>query len=411
VFPSQTQQTFQDPFFASPDNSSGAAAVAERPLGPVGRFWLRGEYLLWWTKGSQLPPLITTGIPGASPLPGALGQTGTTVVYGNSDLGNQPRSGGRFTGGFLFDPCLTFGVDASYFFLAPRTTRFDAASNATLGSPLIARPFFDVLAGTQNAQLVAFPALANGSNILTATGTGLASGDIYASSYSRFQGADLNVFCGLCAGCNYWVQMLVGARWLQLNEGIEISETSRVNPALPVAAPFFGGSTITINDQFDTRNNFYGGQVGLRGEVRSGKMFLEFQGKLAIGVTHQAVEIHGTTAMTPPGGVQTVTPLGFLASGSNSGLHERNKFSVVPEVGINAGAQITNNVRVFVGYNFLYWSSVVRPADQIDLNLNGSQIPTDTRFNPAARPASPVVLFRDTGFWAHGISFGAEVRF
>lgn len=406
---SHPAEPVQEGLFGPVDDPGTFAA---RPRGPAGRFWLRGEYLLWWTKGSQSPPLITSGLPGTTSLPGALGQTGTSVIYGNSSDGdNRPRSGGRFTAGLWLDPCRGFGLDGSFFFLASRTTRFDAASDARLGSPFIARPFFDVLTGTQNSQLVAFPALAGGSNVLTAGGAGLASGDIHASSYSRLWGADVNAFCCVCSGCNYWLQSLVGFRYLNLEEGIAISETTRVNPALPAGSPFFGGSTISISDKFDTRNNFYGGQVGLRGEARWGRLFVQGQGKVALGVTNQVVDVHGSTAITPPGGVTAVTPVGFLASGGNGGHFVRDRFSVVPEVGIIGGYQVTNYLRAFVGYNFLYWSSVVRPADQIDLGLSGTHIPTDTRYNPAAGPARPGVLLHDSGFWVQGISFGAEVLF
>ena len=407
ALPAPRPAPFQDRIFTHDDTIATPAG----PRGRAGQFWLRGEYLLWWTKGSQLPPLVTTGLPGTTPLPGALGQTGTTVIYGDSDISSRPRSGGRFTAGVLCDPCYPFGFDASYFFLADRKTSFDAASNSALGSSLIARPFFDVLGNFQNAQLVAFPALASGTNILTAGGMGLASGDIRIDTYSRLQGGDINAFCGLCSDCNYWVQMLVGVRYLQLDEGISIIENTRVNPALPAGTPFFGGSTISMTDQFDTRNTFYGGQLGLRGGYRSGRAFLEVQGKLALGVTNQIVDIRGSTAITPPGGATAVTPVGFLASGSNSGRFVRNEFSVVPEVGVNAGYQITDHFRAFVGYNFLYWSSVVRPADQIDGGLSGTQIPTDTRFNPATGPARPGALVRDTGFWVQGVSFGGEFRF
>jgi len=381
------------------------------PGGPNEQFWLRGEYLLWWVKGSQLPPLVTTGIPGATPLPGALGQTGTAVIYGGSDADNAPRSGGRFTAGYWCDPCNLIGVEGSYFFLCSRTTQFDVAANSALGSPFIARPFFDVLSGGPNAQLVAFPALAGGTTLLGAGGLGLASGDIHVDTYSRLQGAEFNALCGLCSGCNYRVLALGGFRYLQLEEGLTVTENTRVNAALPAGAPFFGGSTISMTDRFDTRNNFYGGQVGVRGEVRRGRVFVEAQGKVALGVTNQVVDIGGSTTVTGPNGVSTVTPVGFLASGSNSGRFERNAFAVVPEVGVNAGFQVTRGLRTFVGYNFLYWSSVVRPADQIDLGLSGTQIPTDTRFNPAEGPARPGVLARDTGFWVQGISFGAEFRF
>ena len=36
--------------------------------------------------------LVTTGVTGVTPLPGALGQAGTTVIYGDSDIGDGPRS-------------------------------------------------------------------------------------------------------------------------------------------------------------------------------------------------------------------------------------------------------------------------------------------------------------------------------
>lgn len=388
----------------------GSAEPAAVTAGPQGQFWLRGEYLLWWAKGSRLPPLVTSGLPGVTGTPGALGQTGTTVTYGGSDVDDGPRSGGRFSGGLWLDQCHTFGLEGSYFFLGSRNTRFDAASDARLGSPLIARPFFDVLTGTQNAQLVAFPALAGGNNVLTATGTGLASGNVHASSYSRLHGADVNAFCGLCSGCEYSAQVLAGFRYLHLAEGLTVSETSRVNPALPAGSPFFGGSVIAITDRFDTRNDFYGGQVGFRGEVRRGPLFVEVLTKVALGVTHQTVDARGSTAITPPGGPTAITPVGFLASGANRGHFERDRFSVVPEVGVNAGVQVTHNFRAFVGYNFLYWSSVARPADQINVGLDGTQVPTDTRFNPAG-PARPGGFVRDSGFWVQGISFGAEYRF
>lgn len=385
--------------------------LADGGRGAGGQFWLRGEYLLWWTRGAQSPPLVTTGVTGLSPLPGAFGQSGTSTLYGGSGDDNRPRSGGRFTGGFWLDPCRMVGVEGSYFFLANRTSHFDATSDATLGSRLIARPFFDALSGAQNAQLVAFPALANGSNMLTATGIGLASGDINVSTYNRLQGAEVNALCGLCSGCDYWVQMLAGFRYLNLEEGISISETTRVNPALPALTPFFGGSTISIVDRFDTRNNFYGGQVGLRGEVRRGRVFLELQSKIALGVTHQTVDIQGSTSIATPNGTTSTFPVGFLASGNYSGHYEQDKFTVVPEVGVNAGVLLTPHLRAFVGYNFLYWSSVVRPGDQINTNLNGTQIPTDTRYNPAAGPFQPSATIRDTGFWVQGVSFGLEFRY
>jgi len=384
-----------------------------------------GDYLLWWIKDSHFPVLITTGAPGATALPGVLGQPTTTVLFGGSDVDNEERSGGRFRGGLWLDNCHTIGLEASYFFLGSRSVDFNDASNGALGSVIIARPFFDVISGIQNAQLVAFP--------------GIASGEIHLSSASRLQGAELNLLCNpcctpgcdacpdqacpsgdmakhnthcnTCCGCNYWASLLGGFRYLQLDEGLGITEISQVNAALPAGSPLFGGSTISIADQFDTHNYFYGGQIGAQAELCCGRLFVDFLGKVALGVTHEVVDIHGGTAITSPGGTTVVTPAGFLASGSNSGHFSRDEFAVLPELGINVGCQITGHVRAFVGYTFLYCSSVVRPGDQIDVGLSGTQIPTDTRFNPQAGPARPTILLRDTDFWAQGINFGMEFRY
>jgi hypothetical protein len=398
-------------------------ANADCDCGPPSCFWVRGEGLLWWIKDSHVPALITTGVPGATALPGVLGQRGTTVLFGGSDVDNEERLGGRFSGGFWLNSCQTIGVEGSYFFLGSRSERFDGVSSGALGSAMIARPFFDVLSGAQNAQLVAFP--------------GLASGEIHLASSSRLQGAELNMLCipccttychtcsdhacldsamhnthcSPCCGGNYWVSLLGGIRYLQLDEGLGINEITGVNPALPAGSPLFGGSTITMTDQFDTRNYFYGAQIGAQAEFCWGRMFVDFVGKAALGVTHEVVDIHGATAITSPAGTTVVTPAGFLASESNSGHFTRDRFAVVPEVGINVGCQITRHWRASVGYTFLYWSSVVRPGDQVDVGLSGAQIPTDTRFNPAAGPARPAVLLRDADFWAQGVNVGLEFRY
>jgi hypothetical protein len=402
-------------------------AKADGVCGPPSCFWVRAEYLMWWIKGSDVPDLITTGTPGANVLPGVLGQPGTTGLFGGSLVDDQVRSGGRFSAGFWF--CETTGVEGSYFFLASRSKRFDDASNGALGSAIIARPFFDVLAGIPNAQLVAFP--------------GIASGQIHLSSFSRLQGAELNLLCIPCCtpcctpccdpcadqacpsgdtpkhrtrcntfcGVDYWFDLLAGFRFLQLDEGLGITENSQVNAALPAGSPLFGGSTIDITDQFNTHNYFYGGQVGAQAEFCCGRAFVDVVGKVALGDSHQVVDIQGSTVITSPSGATVVTPSGFLASGSNSGHFTRDRFAVVPEVGINVGCQVTRHVRAFVGYTFVYCSSVVRPGDQVDVGLSGTQIPTDTRFNPQAGPARPAVVLRDTDFWAQGINFGMEFRY
>ena len=97
----------------------------------------------------------------------------------------------------------------------------------------------------------------------------------------------------------------------------------------------------------------------------------------------------------------------------NIGSFSQDRFSVVPQVGIRVGYNITPNLRVYVGYDFLYWSSVLRPGDQIDRGLNELAIPNfgSQPGTPAGDPRRPMVPFRDSDFWAQGVNFGLEFRY
>jgi hypothetical protein len=134
---------------------------------------------------------------------------------------------------------------------------------------------------------------------------------------------------------------------------------------------------------------------------------------VALGGTRQEVDIAGGQVRTPPGGPSQALLGGLLAVNSNIGQRSRNEFSVVPEVGLNVGYQVTDHIRAFVGYNFLYWSNVVRPGDQIDRVVDVNRVPA---FLPAGVTAPPVFpprpapLFRDTDFWAQGANVGLEYR-
>src|SRR5262249_6596375 len=110
-------------------------------------------------------------------------------------------------------------------------------------------------------------------------------------------------------------------------------------------------------------------------------------------------------------GTVVVLPGGLLALPTNIGDHSHDEFSVVPEFRINLGYQVTEHLRAFVGYTFLYWTQVVRPGEQINLNVNSTQIATSLLFGPLAGPAQPSFSFRHSDFWAQGLNLGVEFRF
>src|SRR5262249_46381240 len=159
------------------------------------------------------------------------------VLFGGSGVDNEERSGGRFTAGYWLNRSQTVGVEGSYLFLGSRSVNF-AAGTPGAGPFVIARPFFNVITGAEDSELVSVP--------------GLLTGAVGVSLSSRLQGAELNGVCNLCCGCSGRVDLLAGFRYLRLDEGLGIAENLAVAPGVPVT----GGTNFLVNDQFDTRDQF-----------------------------------------------------------------------------------------------------------------------------------------------------------
>jgi hypothetical protein len=266
------------------------------------------------------------------------------------------------------------------------------------GNPLLARPFVNIQTGLQASQLVA--------NLASATNQSLVPlrGNIVAS-YGRelLWGAEASLLKRLCCGpadeFDYRVDCLIGPRFLHLAEDIQVVEAVEV----PAGARPQSGTRILRRDEFDTTNEFYGGQVGLKVDsVWWRCCSVQFLGKIGLGVMQQTADIQGNTEISQPGQTTIVSPGGLLALPTNIGEHSRARFVVVPELGIKLGWQAHQQLRLSVGYNIIYASSVARPGDQVDLRVNTSQIPPSTLVGEPR----PAFQFKGTDWWAQGISFG-----
>jgi hypothetical protein len=366
-----------------------SAAVCEDTSGPGARFWGSAEFLYWHVSGSDAPPLITTGAPP------------TAVIAGGRELNEDTLPGLRFGAGLWLDECQKWGIEGSYLFL------FDDSESTRVsspGTPPLARPFFNATLGRPDAEIFASPGVASGS------GTVL-------SSFS-FQGADLNVRRNLCCTDNgpcdcsddtggRRLDALLGFRYLRLHEDLAVVEDLTTSAtAAGRAAGLAPGTRFVVRDGFRTENRFYGGQIGLAGQVCRGRLSLDVIGKLGIGSTHEVVSIDGRTTVTAPGQGPTTQRGGLLALSSNSGRFVSDEFTVVPELGIRVGYQVGGGLRVFVGYDLLYWSEAARPGEQIDLAINTTQIPPGNLVG-VSRPAP---TGRDTDLFLHGPSAGLEFR-
>ncbi len=370
--------------------------------GPFGRVWVDAAYLLWWFRGASTPPLVTTSPFVPFTANGAVGQPGTTVLYGGNNIGQNPHSGMWLTAGFWLDDNKTVGVEGNYFWFFPgsQTTTF-----ASDGTAVLARPFLNVLG---------FPIATGGENseLLAAPGV---SGAISIGHNSTFQGAGLSSLFNICCCCGSRLDLVTGFSFLQLSERLSITESSLIPPGAG-AGPLDGTMPI-INDQFSTTNRFYGGTLGFRGEVWNDWAFARLTGTVGLGETNQQVNINGSTQLYPlAGGAPFIAPGGLLALPSNMGNYSRNGFSVVPMIDFKAGLCLGNNLRIFAGYNWLFWSSIARPGDQIDRAINPVLVPSfvfpgTVSLPPVVGSARPVAVINDKNFWAQGINLGVELRF
>jgi hypothetical protein len=358
---------------------------------PYPAFWASADYLLWFVKSGPVNgPLVTAGSP-ADPVPGALGQPGTQVLFGNS-LNYNPLSGARFNVGVGLTSRI--GLEAGYFLLERGAVGYTAASDAA--GPPSARPYFDTFLGIPNAAVSSLPGVFAGSTTI--------------ASHSRLQGYEVNLAGNITQTGRLRLDALAGFRALDLNEDLSIQDTM-----LPPGSANlnFGnvnvpaGSIATDYDKFRATNHFFGGQAGARMLWFWGNFSVGMTAKVALGATQQLATIDGASAVLAPGAAPSLLPGGLLAQTSNIGRFYRDEFTVVPEAQFNLGWQVRPWMRLSVGYTFIYWSNVLRPGAQIDRNINGALIPTGQSFGLGNTAGPPLFSFHGSDFWAQGISFGA----
>jgi hypothetical protein len=335
-----------------------------------------GEYLVWFLREGHVPPLLTTG---PFPSGGRLGEPGTQVLYGDERL--ETRHDDRFVGTRVsldwLAPSGSLGFEGRAFFLERDSTYFKAVSD---GSTLLARPYLDARDGSEQSEVIAGP-----------TPLGFRDGGFVGYSRVELFGEEANGVVPLAAGGGLHCDLLVGARFLQLRDRLDLTSTGYL---LPQRTVLFG-----LEDHFQTHNAYYGGQIGLRGGWCCGDWLLDVRGTAGVGGDDQVVRATGARVFQTPF-VRSVVPVGLAVRPSNSGSHPRAVVDTVSEAGVNLGYRLARHVTVFAGYTFLYWNNPVRAGDQVDPTVNP---------NVQGPPARPAIPFNSDPFWAQGANVGLEV--
>ena len=433
-------------------------------FGSRGVLYAHGEYLLWWLEGMNTPPLVTQ-VPFDTTVNPQVPNGPAATLYGGNRVLEDERHGGRIRLGLWLDDYGQWGVEGEYLGLGAIDERFSAGlkdGNAPPGMTAlyIFRPFFNtgILDGNNDGDLNDPENQATRGRALEDVDTNDLDGTVTVDVRSEFQSAGIRlrhnmccregcntccgdgVSCGSGVGCGSGVNgplaplcrlfrnstrrtdILYGVRWTGLDESLQVFEDLEV---IEVGNPNIGDQ-IDVLDRFETENDFFGGEIGFVNEWEHRRWSLRMLSKVAIGNTNQRVSINGstTTNLLPPsqGGLLTQRfvlnngPDGLLGTPDdvivgNIGDFERDEFSMIPELGLTAGYQLNQRMKLTAGYTLLYWSNIVRPGDQISLDVNANLLPRN-----GAPPAGTVVLddeprfvFRQTDLWAHGLNFGAEL--
>jgi Putative beta barrel porin-7 (BBP7) len=325
--------------------------------------WVSGEYLLWWTDGVRLPPLISASPPGTPQSEAAiLGGPNTEILFGDVSVNNDARHGFRLKAGYWVDG--DSALEGSFFFLGSDSEHLTAGSADS--SQIVGRPFIDAQTGEGLSLLTSFPGIVSGFTTASASSDGLLGADvgwrraIYRAGRSRLD----------------WT---VGYRFLHYADDVVMSQS---------LAPVTQAYELDLRDSFSAGNQFHGGYLGFLATRNRGPWTLEAQARLDIGGVLRKVHIDGETTFTVPGVGSATAPGGFLALSSNSGTYHSASAIVVPELEIRSKYQVERNLQFFVGYTFIYWSQVARAGDQIDLTINRDLVPL-SMVDPPTGPLRP----------------------
>jgi len=359
----------------------GSLTWAPEIVPPGERLSFQVDYLYWFLRQLRVPALLTEGPAGGT---GVVGDPGTTVLRGDDRLPSRHDRyvGVRLQADYWLDPEETIGLEARGFFLERDSSKYTVRYDAV---PLLALPYVDQN-GAQRAMVVAGQ---------TGDGQDLTGG---STVYSRIElfGEEGNMMVNLARDEQGQVNLVLGSRFLQMRERLDQTSTYRILPAKT--------TLVGIDDHFQTFDKFFGIQTGVDGVWRLGRWSLEGRAEVALGATDQEIRNKGDRIYQTPF-ERLTSPYGLRVLPSNTGDFQRGAFDWATEVGGQVGYDLTQRVRLHLGYSFLTWANPVRPGDQVG-PLNLSQVdPAGTR-----GPLQPLVRFKEDFFWAHGANAGIELR-
>lgn len=293
------------------------------------RWTVRSEALLLWRNAPSERPLYSTIDPGT----GGLGSTALDANQLNSDVLAAPRLS------LLRTDCEGRTLEATYIyagnFYSDRTLPYSRDGYVTSPPGIYGNSW-----GPQ------------GTELNTAT----------AKLLGQLQSLEFNArHCLWADTC----QFLIGPRWLQWNETLQMQDSfSSPPPPDPV--------TLEGTDFYQTQcfNNLWGGQIGLDTLLLGRVGQARVEGLVKAGAYYNAAG--QTSAYT----YQTVPPFAFSGQTRSTGPASA---SFVGEVGMTAVLPISSNWDFRCGYIGLWLTGLAQPANQLsDQTITQIDAPSGT---------------------------------
>jgi hypothetical protein len=312
------------------------------------RWWAEAEYLLW---------------------------------RANDLIDGDTRSGFRITAGIWADETHCTGFEANYLFMDLKRSR------STISSQDLSQTGLD---GIPARALLITDTTINPNDILTSTTT--------SSSYFRLWGIEGNFRRTVWWIGGFSFDLLAGFRYLSLDETLNLTGDFTFQDFNAGETTPFATDPRTLHmstlDTAQAHDQFYGAQVGASFCYHCYRVTVDGFAKFAVGGTAEQTTVGGVTNIDA-GIVETAgtgfaprpatTLQGGLLSANAITKSSRTRISVMPEWKASLGYQVTPNFRVYIAYDFLWWSNAAVISNQTATEIKD--------------------------FWVQGVDFGVQLRF
>lgn len=375
-----------------------ASAYCGETCGPGCRsldMWGNVEFLLWWAKGTSLPPLVGTSDDSATIRDDAsvVGRNSFRSLFGGGLEGSEVQTGGRVTLGLWLDPQHTVGWGGRFMALTGDDSNFAATSTGDQGTQILGRPFFNALSNDEDALLIAYFDEVQGDPI--------AGGSVNASFSNSFLSAETFFRIMMNYDGRKRTDLIAGYHFMRIDDGVHVESTTVSRDPLSIVPV---GTQFDITDDFRAKNQFHGGMMGLMSTMQNGQWSIDSTFKMSVGNMRQQLELFGETqidGVVQPGGGLLVQP-----TNATPAVTQRDKLCFIPELSLALAYHPTETLSFSVGYNIIWVSDMITSGDQIDRRVNLSQVS-----GPLVGPALPEPRFNDSDYWLQGINFTMNYDF